>query len=109
MEPDPRTQWLGQVPVVRRTPQILVMVLTPTGALMYKCLATEAHRVKYQSSSYGANSLATLVLTMSAHSGTLTFPDFLRKAERATTNFCWSTSFTLTGAIFPMLRIKEPH
>ena len=25
--------------------------------------------------------------------------DFLRKADRATTNFCWSTSLTLAGAI----------
>ena len=28
-----------------------------------------------------------------------TLPDFLRKADRATTNFCWSTSLTLAGAI----------
>merc|ERR1719244_764910 len=67
------------------------MVETPTGDLMYMCLAMEAHLTSNQSSSYGASSLRLFVLTRSTHSGTFILPDFLRWAARATVK-SWALS-----------------
>ncbi|KAF6364675.1 hypothetical protein mRhiFer1_009808 [Rhinolophus ferrumequinum] len=45
-------------------------------------------------------------LTTATHSGTCSSPDFLRKAARALTGFCWFMSWTVTPGILRPARCQ---